>query len=260
MAQIHCNFHSYSIGCPVEIEVTIPSLSSCDGRDGAPISHNLPAKFPVIYLLHGGGNDYRCWLRYTSAERYAEEHRVALVTCSVGNSAYENKEGRGEKYFDFVAKELPEFVCSYFPISDRPEDTFMLGYSMGGYGTIIHTFEEPEKYAAVGFFSPGVPKPAKDATDNLLRRLPHNPYEMAAAAAEKGVKLPEIFMCIGQDDFLYEAVTDFHQHLNALEIEHRYDDLPGYEHEFAIWDRELLAFMDWMPRSDYYADKIPHKI
>ena len=67
-------------------------------------------------------------------------------------------------------------------------------------------------------------------------------------------------MCIGQNDFLYESVTDFHQHLNALGIEHRYDDLPGYEHEFAIWDRELLAFMDWMPRTDYYADKIPHKI
>ena len=110
MAQINCNFHSYSIRCPIEIEVTLPSISSMDGRDGTPPTHALPAKFPVLYLLHGGGNDYRCWLRYTSAERYAEEHRIALVTCSVGGSSYEDREWG--KYYQLLSKELPELCAA----------------------------------------------------------------------------------------------------------------------------------------------------
>jgi len=262
MAQFHCNFHSYSLGYPIDIQVTIPSISSCDGRDGKPVSHKVAAKFPVLYLLHGGGNDYRCWLRYTSAERYAEEHYIALVTCSVGGSSYENREyGR---FFDLLYKEIPEFVCNYFPISDRPEDTYMCGYSMGGYGTIAHTFSNPERFAAVGFFSPGIfAKPQTDTTsaDAPFRRMLHfDAFELAAEAKKNGTKLPKIFMCVGQNDFLYQTVEKYHAHLDELGIEHRYDSVPNFEHEFAIWDIELEKFMDWMPRTDYYADKIPHKI
>lgn len=252
MAQFDCNFHSYVLRHPVSINVTVPSISSCE-RDNP--SHVLKARFPVIYLLHGGGNDRSCWLRYTSAERYAEEHRIALVTCSVGNSAYLNVEN-GERFYDFVADELPEFLSNYFPISTRPEDSYMVGYSMGGYGTILHTFTHPERFAAVGFFSPGIGLPNREG------RPTNRPdgITLVKDAVAKGVKLPKIFICIGQNDFLYESVTQYHQLLDELGVAHRYDDLPGYEHEFAIWDRELEAFMDWLPRTDAYLAQVPYKI
>ena len=64
MAQMHCNFFSYSLGYPVDIEVTLPSFTSCNLH--LPHTHALPGKFPVLYLLHGHGNDYQTWLRYTS--------------------------------------------------------------------------------------------------------------------------------------------------------------------------------------------------
>lgn len=255
MAQLNVNFHSYSIGVPVEIELTLPSVSSCDGRDGTQPSHKLAAKFPVLYLLHGAGNDYHCWTRYTSAERYAEEQQIAIVTCSVGNSRYHNREGaRGEKFFDFLSKELPEFLTSYFPISDRPEDTFICGYSMGGYGTMLHTFTTPERFAASGFFSIGVMKNMPDGSKPSPDIL-----ELAKQAKASG-KLPKIFLCCGKEDFLYERAVELHNELDAMGIEHRYDELPGYEHEFAFWDLELQKFLAWIPRTDYYADKIPHKI
>ena len=56
MAQMHCNFFSYSLGYPVDIEVTLPSFTSCNLH--LPHTHALPGKFPVLYLLHGHGNDY----------------------------------------------------------------------------------------------------------------------------------------------------------------------------------------------------------
>ena len=145
MAQIHCNFFSYSLCHGVDIEVTLPSFTSCNMDD--PHTHSLPGKFPVVYLLHGKGNDYMSWLRYTSVERYAEEKRIAIVTFSVGNKAYMNDD-MGDNYYDFLNQELPEFVEAYFPISDSPKDRYIAGLSMGGYGALLHGIENPDRYSA----------------------------------------------------------------------------------------------------------------
>ncbi|MBQ4288778.1 MAG: hypothetical protein II749_02310 [Clostridia bacterium] len=45
---------------------------------------------------------------------------------------------RGDKFFRFISEELPEFVRMMFPISERPEDTYLAGLSMGGFGTLLH--------------------------------------------------------------------------------------------------------------------------
>ena len=127
MAQMHCNFFSYSLGYPVDIEVTLPSFTSCNLH--LPHTHALPGKFPVLYLLHGHGNDYQTWLRYTSAERYAEEYRMAVVTFSCHNKAYQNAP-LGENFYDFLNEELPEFVENYFPVSDKSEERYIAGLSM----------------------------------------------------------------------------------------------------------------------------------
>ena len=258
MAQITCRFVSYTLHHGVEIEITLPSVSSCDFGPGLSPCHTPPAPYPVLYLLHGNGNDASCWLRYTSAERYAEEHRLALVCCSVGNSFYLDRPLTDEDFFAFVGSELPEFVCGNFPISRRPEDTYLCGYSMGGYGAILHAFLEPEKYRACGFFSPGV------FTDPAAKGLGaiHQPdlTALVTEAAGSGKPLPAMFLCVGQKDFLYDRVQRFHRLLAQQRIPHRFDDLPGYEHEFSIWDLELLALMDWLPRTDFYADKGRHKI
>ena len=60
-------------------------------------------------MLHGHGNDYRCWLRYTGVERLAEEQRMAVVTFNSENKAYNNCAG-DDRYEDFLAYELPEFM------------------------------------------------------------------------------------------------------------------------------------------------------
>ena len=155
MAQLMCNFVSYSLGGGVDIAITLPTLSSCDLGQGKTPCHTPQGKYPVLYLLHGHGNDYKSWYRFTSMERYAEERRIAVVTCSVGNKAYMNA-AYGENYYDFIAKELPEFICGNFPVSERREDTYIAGLSMGGYGTLAHALDRPQAFRAAGAFSPGV--------------------------------------------------------------------------------------------------------
>lgn len=260
MARIQCNFFSYSLGFPVDIQVILPSLSPCDMEQPQKLTHVIQSKFPVLYLLHGHGNDYLCWSRYTSMERYVEERRIAAVTCSVGNKAYMNAE-YGERYFDFVEKELPEFILANFPVSDRPEDTYLAGLSMGGYGTLAHGLAHPESYRAIGAFSPAVELSGYEE-ERLGHTLPPTMdlRKLLEADLAEAKVFPEIFLCIGKKDFLYEAVSRFHKYLDEKNVIHRYDEKPEYEHEWAFWDLELPLFLDWLPRSDAYAGMEPHKM
>lgn len=260
MAQLHCNFFSYSLGYGVDIQMTLPSLSPCDMEHPERLTHTITAKYPVLYLLHGHGNDYMCWNRFTSMERYVEERRIAVVSCSVGNKGYMNA-AYGENYFDFVKKELPEFVQANFPISDRKEDTYIAGLSMGGYGALAHALEHPESYQAVGAFSPAVAW-TSESEERVGHSMPEmmNLYELLDRNLAEQKSLPDIFVCIGDKDFLYDSVVQFHQTMQEKGVGHRYDVIDGYEHEWALWDIELPKFLDWLPRTDTYAGMEAHKM
>ena len=246
MARIQVNFYSYALGHGVDIALTIPSLSSCDRRPDARSTHAPPAKFPVLYLLHGHGNDYQCWTRYTSVERLAEERRIAIVTFNSGNKAYNNLPD-GDNYFDFLNEELPDFVTGYFPISPRREDTYIAGLSMGGYGTLAHAYRCPERYCAYGAMSPAPSIRALWAVPDHpwgdLYAKAIEPIEEAAARIREGATLPRGYICCGRQDFLYERVARFVEELGALGADFTWHPVDGYEHEWRYWDVEINNFL-----------------
>ena len=128
MAHFTCNFISYVLNRAVDVDVIIPGVTSTEAGEPG-VTHKPRWKYPVLYLLHGYCNDYSTWERYTSIERYAEERRIAVVTFSAENNMYmklqdvkkENPiEGLMEPdYEKFLMEELPDFVTSMFPISEK---------------------------------------------------------------------------------------------------------------------------------------------
>lgn len=260
MAQLHCNFYSYSLGYGVDMTLLLPSMSPCDFDPGGNMSHRFPAEYPVLYLLHGHGNDYMCWNRFTRIQRLAEERRMAVVTVSVGNKGYMNA-AYGENYFDFVAKELPEFVTAHFPISGRREDTYIAGNSMGGYGALAHALVHPECYRAVGAFSPAISW-GNDPEKMVGHSMPPmtDLYEQLDKNLEAGLELPDLFCCIGDGDFLLEDNDNFHAYLQKKGVAHVYDRVDGFGHEWGFWDVELPVFLDWLPRTDIYAKMPLHRM
>ena len=266
MARFDVNFYSYTLDHGVDITVTIPTYTPCDRQPGTAPTHQPEAPFPVLYLLHGHGNDRLCWLRYTSVERLAEEQRIALVTFDTGNKAYNNMPA-GDRYYDFLNKELPDFINHMFPVSSRREDTFIAGLSMGGYGTLAHALTNPARYCAFGAMSPGVAaradrKRQKDLDPNsvadMFRRAIEPIYELEARLKE-GAVLPKGYICCGKQDHLYQRVEDFVTDAKALGADFTWHPVDGFEHEWHYWDIEIGNFLRWIPRTDYYADK-PHKV
>ena len=240
---LHCDFHSPVLRRNTHINVILPT----PGEVGQPLPQNLK----VLYLLHGLHGDETSWLHFSNIERYAYDANIAVVIPGVGNSFYQNM-AHGEDFFTYVTEELYTFVQALFPVSKKREDTFIAGLSMGGYGALLHGLQNPARYSAIGAFSPGIPDPGAPLDPHRVMR--EDLFQLTEDALRSNTTLPDLFLCIGDRDFLYQRVTKYHQAFAHRwnRSRYRYDDMPGYDHEFAIWDIEILAFLEWIHREDSY--------
>ena len=240
MARIECNFISYSLMRSTDITVILPTLSFPEVINGK-TSHGIVQRYPVIYLLHGMGNNHLQWCGYANVELYAEERQIAVVMISGENGFYKDN-GKSANFELFLEKELPEFVTSMFPISSRKEDTYLAGLSMGGFGTLYHMIQYPNHYQAVGAFSAAI----EHEQGNIVK--------MTQEAINENMVLPSIYLACGEDDFLYASNLKYHHFLDDHHIDHTWVSKPGYSHEWRFWDQCIERFMDWIPRSDAYKE------
>ena len=102
MAFVQTQFFSQKLVVAVTVNVILPEPNQGIGVKAAG-EEELPK---VLYLLHGYSDDHSIWQRRTSVERYAAAHNLAVIMPAVNHSFYTN-EAQGEKYWDFVAEELP---------------------------------------------------------------------------------------------------------------------------------------------------------
>lgn len=107
--------------------------------------------FPVVYLLHGFGDNESAWynggrIRYYSG-KYSSEISPAIYVMPEGyNSYYVNRYNGRFPYMDMFTKELvPEIDSLYRTKADRSQRAVM-GYSMGGYGALILPAMNPDLF------------------------------------------------------------------------------------------------------------------
>ncbi len=257
MAKFVCNFISYTLKRAIDITVIIPSVTfpeACgDGNvKGEVPVHSKEEKYPVLYLLHGIGNDHCTWSGYTSVELYAEERNLAVVMISGENKMYVNHAENsfaGDLFYDFIEKELPDFICGMFPVSRRMEDTYLAGLSMGAMGTMVHGLKNPHKYRAIGAFSAGLYLPP---TEEEGWNPEYDPQKILAKLQEEGVTGMDIFMGCGTEDRLFEGCKRSAELLREAGQNVTWVPVEGYMHEWRLWDQLVEQFMDWIPRTDYY--------
>src|SRR6476619_331298 len=149
MAHLRCDFFAESLTLSTSMTVILPERAAGQiGMSGA----DSDAPPPVLYLLHALSDDDTIWLRRTSIERYVAALGLAVVMPQVHRSFYLD-EAHGNRYWTFLSEELPAVVSSFFRVSQRREDTFVAGLSMGGYGAMRWALRQPEKFAAAATLS-----------------------------------------------------------------------------------------------------------
>jgi len=265
MAKIQCNVISYTLRRTVDITVTIPTptfpaIFGMGVKDGEKARHTPKEKYPVLYLLHGMGNNNQQWTGYTNVEMYAEEQQIVVVNLAGENRFY--MEQFGDDFFTFVSEELPDFITGTFPVSERPEDTYIAGLSMGGFGTLLHAMSHPEKYCAFGVFSAGGKGLDPNQSIVPLEAMPEEriPWNLIELNAEKGIAFPKGYLAIGTEDHGYEGCKATYELLKEKGADVTWDEIEGYGHEWRFWDIEVEKFLKWLPRTDAYAKDGPRQI
>lgn len=258
MAVFQCNLISYVLMRTVDITVVVPSVTipeslaaTIGGADAPAPSHVVKEKYPVLYLMHGFGNNHAQWRGYTNVELFAEERNIAVVMISGENKFYRDAQD-GDKFFEFVSKEVPEFASNYFPISDEPEHSYIAGLSMGGYGALLHGLTHPERFAAIGSFSGAVMPTGNPEEIEGLVDGPLDVTWLAKTALDGEKKVPPLYIACGEEDMLYQLNVAFKDVLTEHHADITWVSVPGFKHEWRFWHQQIEAFLDWIPRTDSY--------
>lgn len=253
MAFFEMNFHSDTLKRGVSVNVVIPeSAKTVIGLDG-----KNQDSYKTLFLLHGLSDDHSIWHRRTSIERYATERGIAVVMPAGGRSWYTDE---GDKYLTFIAEELPRVCRAFFKgMSDKREDTFIAGNSMGGYGAVKIALLYPETFGGAapmsGAFS------IYDYSENFLSDewksvfgsdfskpadLKYSRHDVFRLLEEfKGDKYPKMYVVCGKDDMFAEVNREFSHRLDEIGVEHLFEDVDG-AHNWAFWDRYIQNALDYL--------------
>lgn len=258
MANYRLYYDSEVLKMKVGVNVIIPESTWGHSLADRPKDY----RYPVLWLQSGGGFDYTDWQRYTSLELYASEVGIAVVCSGTYCSGYNDTYHGDFKYFSQLSIETPKVVRHLFPLSEKPEDNFLAGFSMGGYGSLKWLVRDPEQFAAIGLFS-GV----KNVTTFLSDEEPDpNDFYMFRSAFGKksementesdicymidkqmaaGKKFPRAYMATGVEDAHYEGNLFFiNQYAKqGLDIYRTIDH--GY-HNWEYCDKHIKKYLDWL--------------
>ena len=258
MIRFDCEFDSVTLATKVNVTVFIPNRVQymhpvTDFRER--YSFNA---FKVLYLLHGMWDSGRQWIENTDIVRLAQNEELALVIPSCGNNFYVNTI-YGARFSDFVGQELPGFIKAMFPVSDKREDNFICGMSMGGYGALRLGFVYPGEFSKVIALSPTADivyaarfmKTLCSPPDYIigswkeLKGSDMDLFVLADKAAEKGTELPEMLTIVGDRDHLIGQSDKFYEHLTELGFKSEFRSYPG-EHSWDFWSMCIPECLRWL--------------
>lgn len=247
MAHLVVDYYADALGVQTRMHVLLPQRLAAE-------------KAKTLYLLHGMSDDEGTWMRRTSIERYAEEKGLAVVMPDGGLGWYTDMY-RGLAWFKFISKELPALCRRFFPIlSDKREDTYIGGNSMGGYGALKCALRAPRTFSKVISLSG-----ALDAVDTAINNTvpatrrywedvfgpaedvsgSENDLFAAATALTDPALRPQIYMWCGTEDFLYAQNTRMRDHLRVLGYDLTYGESPG-DHQWKHWDKKIADALNWL--------------
>jgi putative tributyrin esterase len=215
---------------------------------------NLTAgtKLPVVYLLHGGGGNYRDWSNYSDVARYAEVGLILVMP--EGNSSYfvNAAERSQDRYEDYIVKDLIADVETKFPAASGRANRAIAGVSMGGFGAVNLALRHPELFAFAGGISPALDVPSRPFSIKRLEQwrrhraifgpwdgqIQHENDPFVLARSADPAKMPYFFLTCGEQEGLLATNRAFAVLLSQRDFRYEFHTAPG-DHNWTQWDQRL---------------------
>ena len=237
MAIIEVNFISKCLMRVVTFNAIIPVDKFGPQAENA---EQKPLK--TLYLLHGIFGNYTDWVNGTRIQAWAEANDLAVIMPSGENRFYLDDEKSGELYGEFIGKELVEFTRKLFPLSDKREDTFIIGLS----AALVHdTWKDADNSAPIFTFRRSYYEAVFGEYDKV-KGSDKDPKALLLKLKEEGRPVPKMYLCCGTEDGLVTANRDFRDFLNENGVDLTYVEGPG-KHDWVFWDTYIKKVLDWLP-------------
>ncbi|MEE2641861.1 MAG: alpha/beta hydrolase-fold protein, partial [Planctomycetota bacterium] len=198
------------------------------------------AEWPVLFLLHGYGDDHLAWKEVGRAQfildnLIAEKKiRPCVVVMPYGHPLSIDLKQEFDDYADrnirLVEKDLLEdlvpLVRKKFGASASRDQNAIVGLSMGGGQSLGIGLRHPGVFSRVGGFSSAA---AQGTDEEIARQFPD-----LQSTEKASHKLASLWFACGRDDFLFERNNRFSEWLKNRGVDHTYHVSEG-GHDWMVW-------------------------
>ncbi|GAB3937141.1 alpha/beta hydrolase [Mucilaginibacter myungsuensis] len=224
--------------------------------------------YPVLYLLHGSGDNHTGWVQFGEVLGIADKAIkdgaatpmvIIMPDGDTGRRGYFNDPKGDWNYEDFFFQELMPYVEKKYRIKSQKRFRAISGLSMGGGGTLMYAMHHPELFSSACPLSAYVgPLNVEEAKKNIQRALPNaadsvgvNYYNqfsalgLVAKMPDKDKKAVRWFLDCGDDDFLYEGNALLHIAMTKKAIPHEFRMRDG-GHTWTYWRASLPKVLEFV--------------
>lgn len=225
--------------------------------------------YPVLYLLHGAGDDQTGWIQFGEVLHIADKAILKGKATSMiivmpdgnrGQRGYFNDLKNEWRYEDFFFEEFMPYVEKTYRIKGEKRFRAISGLSMGGGGTFMYALHHPELFSSACPLSASCgPLSMEDMERQLKWRgweagsekemeawyKRHSVLELIKDMPDDQKKAVRWYIDCGDDDFLYEGNSLAHIAMRKKEIPHEFRTRNG-GHTWTYWRQslpEVLSFV-----------------
>ena len=254
MAYFRIEYYSQALHRMTSFEMLLPN----DPREGE-TQPDRPMR--TLFLLHGYTGKAGNWV----PDGIPEKYHFAIVMPTAENSFYLDGEATGRAYQQMLGVELVDYVRRTFGLAKKPEETYIAGLSMGGFGAIHTGLAYPDRFGKIGALSSalivhGIAHMKPDGGNSVanyayyrecfgdletVEEREANPEVLVKKLQREGTPLPGMYICCGTEDFLIEPNREFHRFLQEAGAAHEYHEAPGI-HDMNFWSEHIVKVVEWM--------------
>jgi S-formylglutathione hydrolase FrmB len=217
-----------------------------------PVSLPTNQKLPVVYLLHGSGDDLHSWSNKSSVAQFADKGLI-LVMPEGNDSYYMNEvEAPGDRYEDYITRDLIADVERRFPARNDREGRAVIGISMGGFAAVKYALSQPDLFGFAGVLSPPIDVPFRRFNIGRIgqwwkfrtifgpagseQRAARDPSKLVLTADPRVTSY--IYLTAGEQEPLFGPIRKFAQLLKQRGIAYEFHTQPG-GHDWGEWNRQI---------------------
>lgn len=208
---------------------------------------NTNDKYPVLYILHGGGEDETGWatqgktdliLDNLIADKKAKPMLVVMPDANIGLGGF-SSDGV-ESSLKMFEREMKQVIIPFVEKNYRAENDAnsraLAGLSLGGLHTLYTGFNNNDLFSYLGIFSSGWILPMLDKTANAQYSF----IKSNESTISKNLK--SVWISVGgKEDIAYKNCQSMLAKFDEMGIKYKYSEYPG-GHTWPVWRNNLFNF------------------